>query len=66
MAGGWRAPLRADPIPWLLEPENAAVRYSTMRCLLARPADDPEVLACQAAIPLRAQEQQPMMQGVYS
>jgi hypothetical protein len=51
MADGWRALLRADPIPWLLEPENPAVRHSTLRCLLARPADDPEVLACQAAIP---------------
>ena len=51
MAGGWRDLLRADPIPWLIEPENPAVRYSTLRYLLDRPADDPEVLVSQAAIP---------------
>ena len=51
MAGGWRDLLRADPTPWLLEPSNPAARYSTLRYLLNRPADDPEVLASQAAIP---------------
>ena len=51
MASGWRDLLRADPIPWLLELENPAVRHSTLRYLLDRPADDPEVLASQAAIP---------------
>lgn len=51
MAGSWRALLRADPTPWLLEPENPAVRYWTLRNVLDRPPDDPEVLASQAAIP---------------
>jgi len=40
-----------DTIEWLLEPENPSVRYLTMRHLLGRPADDPEVKAARAAIP---------------
>ena len=51
MAGGWRALLRADPIPWLLEPENPPARHATLRNLLDRPADDPAVQACRAEIP---------------
>jgi hypothetical protein len=37
--------LRGDPLPWLLEPDpaNPAVRYFTLRDLLERPEDDPEV-----------------------
>lgn len=41
---------RADPLVWLLEPENPSARYLTLTGLLARPADDPEVLAARAAI----------------
>lgn len=51
MADSWRALLRADPTSWLLEPENPAVRYSTLRELLDRPVDDPDVAAARAAIP---------------
>ena len=40
-----------DPLPWLLEPENPSARYSALTGLLDRPADDPDVLAAQAAIP---------------
>jgi hypothetical protein len=47
----WCALLRADPVPWLLEPENPAVRFLTLRHLLDRPADEPDMLAAQAAIP---------------
>jgi hypothetical protein len=46
-----RTLLRADPIPWLLEPENPAVRYMTLRHLVDRATDDPDVLAARAAIP---------------
>jgi hypothetical protein len=46
----WCSRLRADPLPWLLEEENPSVRYFTLRDLLHRPADDPEVLASRAAI----------------
>jgi len=37
--------LRSDPLPWLLEldPANPAVRYFTLRDLLDRPKDDPEL-----------------------
>ena len=42
-----------DPLPWLLEPENPSARYSTLTGLLDRPADDPEVMAARAAIPVR-------------
>jgi len=47
----WRARLRADPIPWLLELENPAIRYLTLRNLLDRPADDADVVTAQGAIP---------------
>ena len=50
MIGGRHGQLRADPIPWLVDLENPAVRHSALRDLLDRPADDPEVLAAQAAI----------------
>ncbi len=43
----WQAQLKADPLPWLLEPDeaNPAVRYLALRDLLDRSADDPEVVA---------------------
>ena len=47
----WQKPLKVDPIPWLLEPENPSVRYWTLVDLLDRPADDPEVLQARSAIP---------------
>lgn len=43
--------MKADPIPWLLEPDNPSVRYLTLRHLLERPEDDVEVQATRAAIP---------------
>ena len=51
MASSWRAHLQADPVPWLLEAENPAARYLTLRDILDRPAGDPDLLAAQAAIP---------------
>jgi hypothetical protein len=41
----WKALLSADPIPWLLEESNPAVRHATLVSLLGRAADDPEVIA---------------------
>jgi len=41
----------ADALPWLLEPDNPSARYLALTGLLGRPADDPEVMAAQAAIP---------------
>lgn len=48
----WKAQLKADPLPWLLEPDevNPGVRYFALRDLLDRPAGDPEVVAAQAAV----------------
>ncbi len=34
---GWLAYLRGDPVPWLLEPANPAVRLATLRCIFRRP-----------------------------
>jgi hypothetical protein len=48
----WRTQLNADPLPWLLEPDeaNPGVRYFALRDLLDRPVDDPEVVAAQADV----------------
>jgi len=37
-------------LSWLLEPENPSVRYNTLRDILGRPVDDPEVHAARQAI----------------
>jgi hypothetical protein len=41
----------ANALPWLLEADNPSARSLTLTGLLARPADAPEVMAAQAAIP---------------
>jgi hypothetical protein len=38
----------ADPLPWLLDELTPAVRHLTLRGLLDRAADDPEVAAARA------------------
>jgi hypothetical protein len=50
MAVRWQALLQADPIPWLLEPENPAVRYWTLIDLLNMPGDAPEVQSTRSEI----------------
>jgi hypothetical protein len=35
---------KADPLPWLLEPDPPGVRYLALRDLLDRPPDDPELV----------------------
>lgn len=44
--------LNKYPLAWLLEPDpdNPGVRYLTLRDVLDRPADDPEVAAAQRAV----------------
>jgi hypothetical protein len=49
VAGDWRVRLKADPLPWLLDEGQPAVRHRALRELLDRPADDPEVVAARAA-----------------
>jgi hypothetical protein len=46
----WGTQLKADPIPWLLEPEAPSVRFWTLTDLLDRPDDDAEVRQARAAI----------------
>ena len=40
---GWRALLKDDPLPWLLERSDPAVRAQTLRSLLDQGPRDPEV-----------------------
>jgi hypothetical protein len=42
--------LKADPTPWLLEPDNPSVRYFTLIDLLERSPSDAEVCQAKAAI----------------
>lgn len=39
-----------DPIAWLLQPDNPSVRYLTLRHLIGKPEDDPEVRQTRADI----------------
>jgi hypothetical protein len=39
----WLTELKGDPLPWLLEDENPAVRHLALRDLLDLPAGDPEL-----------------------
>jgi hypothetical protein len=45
----WRSPLRGDPVPWLLEREDPAIRHLALRELLDEPADAPSVRRARAA-----------------
>lgn len=44
----WRALLRSDPVPWLLERRDPAVRANTLRSLLDRGPRDPELREAQS------------------
>ncbi len=46
----WKKSLRADPTPWLLEPDNPSVRYFALTDLLDHAPNDPEARAARAAI----------------
>ena len=49
-AGGmtWTDRLRGDPLPWLLDPEDPAVRAAALVRLLDRHPDDPQVVCARA------------------
>lgn len=49
MAEAWRAAVREDPLPWLLERETPAVRHMALRLLLDEPEDAPVVRRARAA-----------------
>ncbi len=40
----WQGKLNDDPLSWLLEPEDAGVRYLALRDLLSKPQDDPDLV----------------------
>ena len=41
--GNWKSVLKADPTGWLLESNNPPVRYFTLKDILERAENDPEV-----------------------
>ena len=54
-------PESEERLAWLLEPENPSVRYWTLRDILERPEDDPEVRKARDAI-----ARQPLVQEVFA
>ncbi len=46
----WLQQLRTDPLPWLLEESNPAVRWQALRYLLDRPEEEPAVQWARAGI----------------
>ena len=51
----WSDVLPHDPVPWLLESDEAAARWVTLTEVLGAPADAPEVEAAHAAVLATAQ-----------
>jgi hypothetical protein len=49
MAEAWRSALRGDPLPWLLEEEDPAVRHLTLRRLVGEPEGARSVRRARAA-----------------
>lgn len=47
----WSVIYKKGPIDWLLEEDNPSVRYFTLRDILGRSENDPEVTAAKQAIP---------------
>jgi hypothetical protein len=45
----WQARLNADPLPWLLEPDDPGVRYAALRDLADCPPGDPNLAAAREA-----------------
>ncbi|MBI4300335.1 MAG: nitrogen fixation protein NifH [Chloroflexi bacterium] len=45
----WQEFLNADPLPWLLEDDNPAVKQAALRSLLDRPQDHPDLIRARAA-----------------
>lgn len=45
----WKDLLKADPLPWLLEPDSPGVRYLALRDLLDYPLDDPDLVEARKA-----------------
>ena len=58
----WRSSLRGDPVPWLLEPEDSAIRHLASRELMDEPADAPSVRRARAAA-MRVPPISPILDG---
>ena len=41
----WQNQLKGDPISWLVEPDDSEVRFLTLRDLLDKPVDDPDLIS---------------------
>ncbi|HVP41532.1 MAG TPA: hypothetical protein VMS95_06235, partial [Candidatus Krumholzibacteriaceae bacterium] len=48
---GWNQIFQESPIDWLLEISNPSIRYFTLRELLDKKENNPEVVAAKKAIP---------------
>ncbi len=57
----WKSMLHADPLPWLLEPENPSVRYWTLVDILHRSTDAADVRDAKTMI-----AQQPLVQELFA
>ncbi len=51
--GIWQSYLKADPISWLLEPDQPAIRYFTLTDILGKHMDDQEVISTKNEIMTR-------------
>ena len=58
---GWQRHLNADPLPWLLQPENPSVRYWALTDVLDQPASDQQVQEARTAI-----AGQPLVQELFA
>lgn len=47
----WQSLLKESPIEWLLEESNLSVRYFTLRDVLGKSGNDPQVVAAKRVIP---------------
>jgi hypothetical protein len=43
ISGNWKSLLKEDPTGWLLEVDNPSVRYFTLKDILERKENDPDV-----------------------
>jgi hypothetical protein len=57
----WKKRLNGDPLPWLLDPGDPSVGHWTLRDILDRPADHPEVQEARAAI-----AEQPLVKKLFA
>jgi hypothetical protein len=48
---GWSQILRQSPIDWLLEERDPSIRYFTLRDILGKSEDEPELVSAKTAIP---------------